>query len=157
MLWWINTSCNMATVTTNISTVIDKIQSNFDKLKDKEFLLRPLASETIPLMKERIHERGEASDGSQIGEYANSYMRQREQANRGSSRKIIVELTSKLSQDWALFETPTGFGIGFNSPFSVQKMGWVEEQKSKIISNLAAGEKEYIKERLQELVNEAFE
>lgn len=147
----------MASVTTNISSVIDRLQSNFEKLKDKEFLLRPLAIETIPLMKERIHERGEASDGSQIGEYANSYMRQREKANRGPSRKIIVALTSQLEQDWSVQPTPTGYGIGFNNIINVQKMKWVEEQKSKIISNLAAGEKEYITEWLQELVTEAFD
>lgn len=157
MLWWKYSNRCMATVTTNISAVIDKLQSNFEKLRDREYLLRPLAIETIPLMKERIHERGEASDGSQIGSYANSYMAERARNNRGESRKIIVALTSQLEQDWSVQPTPTGYGIGFNNVFNVQKMGWVEEQKSKIISNLAAGEKEYITERLQELVTEAFD
>ena len=59
------------TITTNLKQVAENLRSNFEKLKDKEYFLRPLAVETIPLMKERIHERGQASDGSQIGEYAN--------------------------------------------------------------------------------------
>lgn len=146
----------MATVTTNISQVVNKIKSNFELLKDKEYLLRPLAIETIPLMKERIHERGEGSDGGQIGQYANSYMRQREKAGRGESRKIIVALTSQLEQDWADIATTTGYGIGFNNPFNLQKARWVEEQKSKIIFNLSASEKQYITERLQELVDGAL-
>lgn len=70
----------MAALTTNITAVIGKLVSNFELLLNKEYLLRPLAIETIPLMKERIHIDGEASDGSQIGEYANSYMREREKA-----------------------------------------------------------------------------
>lgn len=147
----------MDAITTNITQVIDRIRSNFELLKDREYLLRPLAIETLPLIKERIHERGEASDGSQIGEYANSYMRRRAEAGRGPSRKIIVALTSQLEQDWSVQPTDNnGYGIGFNNVFNAQKMGWVEEQKSKIISNLSAAEKQYITERLQELVEGAL-
>lgn len=143
----------MATITV---TIQGDLVSKFDLLRDREYLLRPLAIETIPLMKERIHENGQASDGSQIGEYANSYMRQRAEAGRGQSRKIIVALTSQLEQDWSVQPTDRGYGIGFNNPFNAQKMRWVEEQKGKIIANLSAEEKQYISERLQELVNGAI-
>lgn len=144
----------MASVTVKIS---GGVASAFELLLNREYLLRPLAVETIPLMKERIHENGQASDGSQIGSYANSYMRAREKAGRGESRKIIVALTSQLEQDWAVLATNNdGYGIGFNNPFNAQKMRWVEEQKGKIIANLSAAEKQYITERLQELVNGAF-
>ncbi len=146
----------MASVTTNITAVVGKLKSNFELLLNKEYLLRPLAIETIPLMKERIHVQGQAADGSQIGEYANSYMRAREKAGRGESRKIIVALTSQLEQDWAVIATQNGYGIGFNNIFNAQKARWVEEQKSKIIFNLSAEEKKYITDRLQELVNGAF-
>lgn len=156
MLWRAKYRRHMASVTTNITQVIDRLHSNFELLKDREFLLRPLAIETIPLMRERIHIEGKASDGSQIGEYANSYMRERQKAGRGESRKVIVVLTSKLEQDWQALRTETGYGIGFNNPTNAQKMRWVEEQKSKIIANLSAEEKQYITERLQELVTEAF-
>ncbi len=144
------------TITTNLNQVAESLRSNFEKLKDNEYFLRPLAVETIPLMKERIHERGQASDGSQIGEYANSYMRQREKAGRGENRKIIVALTSQLEQDWAALATDTGYGIGFNNQFNTKKMRWVEEQKGKIIANLSAEEKKYINERIDELVNGAI-
>lgn len=144
------------TITTNISAIIGQLRDKFELLRDREYLLRPLAIETIPLMKERIHERGEASDGSQIGTYANSYMRLRQKYGRGESRKIIVALTSQLEQDWAVIATQNGYGIGFNNPFNAQKMRWVEEQKNAIIANLSAGEKEYISERLQELVDGAL-
>jgi hypothetical protein len=146
----------MAAITTNISAVFNSLKTKFELLEDKEYLLRPLAVETLPLIKERIHIEGKASDGSQIGTYANSYMAARQKANRGESRKVIVALTSQLEQDWSVQPTPRGYGIGFNNVLNVQKMGWVEEQKGKIIANLSADEKEYISERLQELVNGAF-
>ncbi len=146
----------MVTVTTNISAVIDKIKSNFELLKDREYLLRPLAIETIPNMKERIHKEGKASDGEQIGTYSTGYMRTRAENNRSKDTKIIVSLTRQLENDWSLLGTATGYGIGFNNPFNREKAGWVEDQKGKIIFNLASAEKDYIKERLQELVNGAI-
>ena len=144
------------TITTNLSEVIGKIASNFELLKDKDYLLRPLAIETIPNMKERIHKEGQATDGEQIGTYANSYMRIREKNKRGEDRKIIVSLTRQLENDWAVLGTSTGYGIGFNNPFNKQKAKWVEENKSKIIFNLSEKEKEYISERIKELVNGAI-
>lgn len=147
----------MASVNTNISAVVANLKTKFELLENKEYLLRPLAIETIPLMKERIHINGEATDGSQIGSYANSYMAAREKAGRGENRKIIVALTSQLEQDWSVQPTPNGYGIGFNNILNAKKIRWVEEQKGKIIANLSADEKKYISERLQELVNGAFE
>ena len=146
----------MATVTTNIKQVVDKLKTNFELLADREYLLRPLAIETIPNMKERIHKDGAASDGQQIGTYSNGYMRQRVKARRGEDRKIIVSLTRQLENDWAVLATTNGYGIGFNNPLNRQKAAWVEQQKSKIIFNLSEPEKTYIRERIQELVNGAI-
>lgn len=146
----------MASITTNISAVIDRLKTKFELLEDKEYLLRPLATETIPLMKTRIHIEGEASDGGQIGTYSNGYMAARQKAGRGESRKIIVALTSQLEQDWAVLSTDNGYGIGFNNILNAQKARWVEENKGEIIFNLSADEKKYISERLQELVNGAI-
>jgi hypothetical protein len=144
------------TITTNLAEVIGRIATNFELLQDKEYLLRPLAIETIPNMKERIHKNGQASDNSAIGSYSNGYMKEREKNNRGEDRKIIVSLTRQLENDWAVLATSTGYGIGFNNPFNKDKARWVEEQKSKIIFNLSVFEKEYITERLKELVNGAI-
>lgn len=146
----------MAAVITNFDAVIGRIVADMEKLTDKDYLLRPLAIETIPLMKERIHIEGAASDGSQIGTYSNGYMKQREAAGRGQSKKVIVALTSQLEQDWAAIATNEGYGIGFNNVFNAEKMRWVEEIKGKKIANLSADEKKYISERLQELIDAAF-
>lgn len=144
------------TITTNIAAVFDKVRSNFELLKNKEYLLRPLAIETIPNMKERIHKEGQATDGGQIGTYSSGYMRVREDNKRGADRKIIVSLTRQLENDWAVLGTPTGYGIGFNNPLNRQKAGWVEEQKKRIIFNLSEKEKDYIRERVKDLVNGAI-
>lgn len=197
----------MATVTTNISQVVSRVRSNFELLLNKEYLLRPLASELIPLMKTRIHVEGQATDGGQIGTYSSEYMKvrtgnygnsvkfvkgakkgqiknagifskkkvqlygynqgvfidatkdnkARPNYNRSNDTKVIISLTTQLEQDYAVVATEKGYGIGFNNKHNRDKAGWVEETYSKIIFNLSAEEKQYISERLQELVNGAFD
>lgn len=196
----------MASVTTNIAAVIGKVISNFELLQDKEYLLRPLAIETIPLMKERIHEQGEASDGSQIGTYSAGYMKvrtgnygnspkfakgakkgqiknsgvfskkkvqlygytqgvfidatkdnkARPNYNRSGDTKVIISLTRQLENDYSVQPTQNGYGIGFNNKLNKEKAGYVETTYKKIIFNLSAEEKQYISERLQELLNGAI-
>lgn len=143
-------------ITTNISKVLSSLASSFDLLKDKEYLLRPLAVETIPNMKDRIHKQGKATDETGIGTYSTGYMRVREKNKRGTDTKIIVSLTRQLENDWAVLGTQTGYGIGFNNPVNKDKARWVEENKSKIIFNLSPAEKQYIRERLNELINGAI-
>lgn len=146
----------MVTVKVDISKVTQKVESIFDKLRDKDYLLRPLAIETIPNMKERIHKEGNASDGNQIGTYSTGYMRERERNKRGGDKKIVVSLTRQLENDWSVLGTSTGYGIGFNNPLNTQKARWVEQTKKKIIFNLASAERDYIRERVEELTNDAI-
>jgi hypothetical protein len=62
------------TVNTNISLVTANLRKKLGLLKDKEYLLRPVATELIPLMTDRIHQKGIASDGGPIGTYSKGYM-----------------------------------------------------------------------------------
>jgi hypothetical protein len=148
----------MASITVDISQAQAGLKSIFEKLTDREYLLRPLAIETIANMKLRIHDRGEASDGGQIGSYKANYLKLRQaKYNRNADPKIIVSLTRQLENDWSVLATEAnGYGIGFTNPFNTDKARWVEEQKKKIIFNLTTEERDYIRNRLDELVNDAI-
>lgn len=74
------------TITTNIDAVLAKILGAADKLKDKDFLLRPVAQETIVNMKDRIHIEGEDSKETQIGTYSSGYMKLRT-GNYGNAKR----------------------------------------------------------------------
>lgn len=103
------------TITTNLAQVVDKLRTNFEKLKDKEYLLRPLAIETIPLMKERIHEKGQASDGSQIGTYSSGYMKVRT-GNYGNSVKFAKgKNKGKIKNAGTFTKKKITFGDSFDS------------------------------------------
>jgi hypothetical protein len=147
----------MITVKSNIKVVTGRIKQQLEQLRNKEYLLRPVAIEVIPLMTERIHQKGEASDDSQIGTYSSVYLKLRQKKyKRDSSSKVIVSLTRKLEQDWAVIATQNGYGIGFLNPLSLQKLRWVESVKAKNIANLSKSEQQYAVDRINELVADAL-
>ena len=75
-----------------VSSQLDSVD-NVSKLFNPDLYLRPVAIEMIPIMAERIHERGEDSNGEQIGTYSKKYMEVRKEFGRGSDTKVIASLT----------------------------------------------------------------
>lgn len=147
----------MITVKSNIKVVSGRIKQQLEQLKDKEYLLRPVAIEVIPMMTERIHQKGEAADGNQIGTYNNSYLKLRQSKyKRDSSNKVIVSLTRQLENDWSVIATQNGYGIGFTNSFNLQKARWVESGKDKTIFSLSKPEQDYAIERINELVSDVL-
>ncbi len=145
------------TIKTNINIVSQSILRKLNILLDREFLLRPVAFDVIALMTERIHGRGEASDGNQIGTYKNQYLKLRQQKfKRNSDPKIIVSLTRQLENDWSVIATDRGYAIGFLNVFNAQKARWVEANKGKKIFSLSESEKEYVTGKLQQLTTDAL-
>lgn len=67
----------MVTIKTNLAEVIGQLVGGMNLLKDREYLLRPLAIEVIPLMTDRIHQKGLATDEKKIGTYSKEYMKVR--------------------------------------------------------------------------------
>lgn len=148
----------MITIKSNIKLVAGRIKQNLEQLKNKEYLLRPVAIEVIPLMTERIHQDGRAADGAQIGTYSASYLGLRQRKyKRDASNKVIVSLTRQLENNWSVIATQNGYGIGFLNPFNLQKARWVEEAKNKKIFNLTKDETRYAVDRINELVKNALD
>lgn len=65
----------MIKITTNIKIVAANIAAKLQQIRNKEYLLRPVAVNIIPMMRERIHVKGLASDGKIIGLYSDGYMK----------------------------------------------------------------------------------
>ncbi len=145
----------MIKVSSNIKVVSTSLLKKLEVLRDPKPLLREVAFDVLALMHERIHEKGEAADGSRIGTYNSQYLKLRQKKHkRSSDSKIIVSLTRQLENDWAVIASPNGWGIGFNNPLNAQKMKWVEEQKDKKIAALTTSEKDYAVTKLKKLINE---
>lgn len=130
----------MVTVKTNITEALGLIHDQLKKLTDPNYLLRPVAQEQIRLMHNRIHERGLASDGNQIGIYSTGYMRTREENNRSKDTKVIISLTRQLENDYAVIATERGYGIGFNNKHNFDKANWVQLTYRKRIFDMTNSE-----------------
>lgn len=147
----------MITVRTNIGEVTARITRRLQKLDDNEYLLRPVMLELVPMIHDRIHEKGEAADGSQIGTYTPGYMktRARKPYNRRDGSTVILSLTRELESDYSITATAKGYGIGFNNALSVQKVEWLEKKYGKKIFSLSKEENQYAKQRIDELTKSA--
>lgn len=145
------------TIRTNLSEVTDRLRQKINRLKDKEYLLRPVCVDLVDLMTKRIHMDGTASDGTPIGTYSSSYLnhRQKPPYNRTADKKVVVSLTRQLENDWSVIATKGGYGIGFKNQFNLQKGRWVEAIKKPFL-NLTTQETQYAQQRFQQLVNEAL-
>jgi len=153
-------------ISSNATVVLNKIVTNLGKLKDPAFL-RPVCIELIPMITERIHERGMDADGRQIGTYSPAYLKYaRKKAKRGPSPTVIVSLTRKLENSWAAVPTKNGYGIGFidagggagsnGAISSKQKLLYVAARKNANLTSLSKDETAFAIERINELVHEAI-
>jgi len=102
-------------------------------------------------IKQRVHTRGEASDGSQIGTYSDGYMKvrtgnfksdkivrgknkggARPKYNRTSDTRVVLSLTRQMENDLkGNIKTPNGYGIGFSNELNYQKALWQDDTKGK--------------------------
>lgn len=155
----------MATISvkTNIAEVTARLEEKIKKLKDKEYLLRPVCFDLIDLMKTRIHEKGNSTLGTPIGTYSKGYLALRKRGNpkqgipaRGDDPKVIVSLTRHLENSWAVVATQRGYGIGFLNPFALEKARWVEQIKDVPIFALSAEENKYATDSINLLVQQAL-
>lgn len=104
---------------------------------------RAMANGVITEMHGRIFDDGKATDGSQIGMYSSRYLRLRQKKyNRTESSKIVVSLTRKLENNFAVVEAGEFYGIGVIDQEDADKMGYVEEMKEKSIADLTDDELE---------------
>lgn len=145
------------TVRSNIKIVSQRIKEKLQILKDREYLLRPVAFDMIDPMTKRIHVDGKDAEEKEIGSYSNKYLQLRERKyNRTADTKIIVSLTRQLENDWNVIATDKGYGVGFLNVFNSQKARWVEENKGVKIFFLSESEQKYAIERINELVTDAL-
>lgn len=144
-------------VNTNIAEVSTRLSEKLQKLRDKEYILRPVCFDLIELMKKRIHEDGLSAAGTQIGTYSRSYLSYRKRKhNRSDDDKVIVSLTRQLENDWSVIATQRGYGIGFKNRFNLQKARWVEEAKDTSIFALTKAENKYAIDLINLLTTEAL-
>jgi hypothetical protein len=145
------------TIQSNLKAVSDDMQASLQRLVDESspYLLAG-ATGVLSLVLNRIHVEGKKADGTEIGQYANSYMQVREKNNRGEDRKIILSLTRQMENDFSPVETGDQVGLGFNSTTNFDKATWMEERFPGTYE-LSVEESDTLVAILEDIVNGVFE
>lgn len=116
-------------------------------------LARNIAQMLLGDMRERIHEQGKKTDGSQLGSYNNQYLKTRvRRYNRTASRRVILSLTRQMENDWSII--PLGndtYGLGFKNSFNADKAGWAEERYGRVYG-LTKEEKKSVVDEVNEWI-----
>ena len=103
----------MITVTSNIGEVAARLSGRLAAIeRGKDQMIRTICTSLVPIIKERIHEKGEYSDGTPFGGYNPQYLRLRERAGRLEGNKKVFSLTGKLENALTVVPNGTSYAIG---------------------------------------------
>lgn len=146
----------MITTTVDVSALVD-LSKVMLSLEQSDTLLREIASGMLPTTRERIHERGQKADGSQIGEYGDKYLKLRQSKyNRTADRKVILSLTGQMENDYKVIPlSDTEYALGFDNQFNADKAEWNEDRFGQVWA-LTDEELEGVRAIVQEFITNAF-
>lgn len=144
-------------VTSNLDSVTADLQAKLLELVENSSpYLLAAATGVLSVVHDRIHVQGKRANGSDIGTYANSYIRMRAKNNRGADRKIILSLTRQMENDFSPVEDGGKTGLGFNNVTNFDKATWMEERFEGTY-NLSAEEQLIVVQVLEDVINGVFE
>lgn len=78
-------------------------------------------------IEKRIFVSGHDAKGSRIGVYSEAYQKTRRREGYPPSRKVILQATNQMVNDWTLVNLGDHFGSGFNNSLNFDKSLWVED------------------------------
>lgn len=96
-------------------------------LEETDSLLREVSTTLLAEMRDRIHERGIKSDGTQIGTYSNTYLEYRIEQGKGSASNVTLFFTGQMQNDFSV--APVGdnaYGLGYSNSLNFDKANYAE-------------------------------
>ena len=103
----------MISITSNIGEVAARLSGRLAAIeRGKDQMIRTICTSLVPIIKERIHEKGEYSDGTPFGGYNPQYLRLREREGRLEGNKKVFSLTGKLENALTVVPNGTSYAIG---------------------------------------------
>ncbi len=108
-------------------------------LRDK--VIRRVLQTVHVMTDQRIFRDGIDANGKLIGTYSEGYQKTRRRKNYPISRKVILQATSQMVNDYKFLVLPDGnFGSGFSNTKNFEKSFWVEDTYDKPIFELTDSE-----------------
>ena len=108
-------------------------------LRDK--VIRRVLQTVHVMTDQRIFRDGIGANGKLIGTYSEGYQKERRRKNYPISRKVILQATSQMVNDYKFLVLPGGnYGSGFSNNANYNKSFWVEDTYDKSIFELTDSE-----------------
>jgi hypothetical protein len=111
-------------------------------------------STTLAKHKPRIFERGQASDGSQIGTYSKKYGEFKSKKGRNPGYVNLV-LTGQMQSDYGLLISGEQYAFGFQNDFNGNKSEWMTDKYDKEIFHLSEEEIDLFMDVLNDEISKA--
>ena len=115
----------------NINIVIKDIQARLKSAGnpgENSKLLRIIATDLQASNIRRIHNDGEAVDGSLIGDYSNESYRKRRSKKGRQISKVDLSFTGKLSKEFGIEAEGNQYVVGFTTPYA-STVGRAQEER----------------------------
>jgi hypothetical protein len=137
---------------------VDYLVKGLASLTDTDSLLRTISEAMLGETKFRIHNEGQRSTGSPIGQYNDKYLQVRiGKYNRTSDTDVIFSLTGQMENNYKVIAiSDTEYGLGFDNATDGQKSVWLAERFGNDIWALSESELKQVDAIVQEFVNNAF-
>ena len=148
----------MITVQTNLIDVIDRIKKEW-LTKDAQIEVNEDIANTLRnAISTRIHSRGEASDGSQIGTYSDSYARMRRNMEPPLQTSYVdLRVYGELQSSFVVERSGnTSYSIGFDNSEDADIAGYMEEHFGKDIWEPSTQELQQIDRILADRLNKTI-
>lgn len=112
----------------------------------------------LPLTKKRIHEEGQRSSGSPIGQYDDKYLMLRvTKYNRDTDKTIIFSLTGQMENNYKVIAiSDNEYGLGFDNPSDASKSVWLADRFGYDIWELSKSELEAMDAIIQDYITKSF-
>lgn len=116
-------------ITTNVDvSAFDELKGKVLTLAQTDSLLREIAGTMLSETANRIHEEGKKADGADIGQYSDSYLKQRAKKSLGSSSRVILFYSGQMQRDYKVIPiSKTEYGLGFSNTVNSDKATYMEE------------------------------
>lgn len=149
----------MISFESNFQDVLDGLVAKLDSIAQidgpgRDKILRAVTADTITQLHERIHVEGKATDGTEFGEYSNSYMKLRKK-NGLSGSKIILRFEGQLEKLTIVANDGGKYSIGWLSEFNAKKAEYMETRYGKIYE-LSQSESNRVVLVAEDMINQIF-
>ena len=122
-------------------------------LEKTQRLERFVATNMLPIVSDRIFNRGEASDNNQIGNYTQGYIKRRVKEGWSASKKVILQFTRQMVNDFSMITGGRVVGLGFKNQANADKSTWNEDTYDKAIFRHTPQEIKQVGRLVQTFVN----